>query len=71
MRHSLGCIKIEDLIGRAKRASHIRVSSMYLGERSEPHTGVFNRDFAVGMSSVVYGKTIQKNCMLKCVGGIT
>ena len=25
----------------------------------------------VGMSSIVCGKTIQKNCMLKCVGGIT
>ena len=25
----------------------------------------------VGMSSIVYGKTIQKNCMLKCVGRIT
>ena len=25
----------------------------------------------VGMSSIVYGKTIQKNRMLKCVGGIT
>ena len=23
------------------------------------------------MSSIVYGKTIQKNCMLKCVGGNT
>ena len=23
------------------------------------------------MSSIVYGKTIQKNGMLKCVGGIT
>ena len=25
----------------------------------------------IGMSSIVYGKTIQKNRMLKCVGGIT
>ena len=25
----------------------------------------------VCMSSIVYGKTIQKNRMLKCVGGIT
>ena len=25
----------------------------------------------VDMSSIVYGKTIQKNRMLKCVGGIT
>ena len=37
-----------------------------LGERSEPHTGVFNRDFAwyiyVGMSVV---------CQINCVGGIT
>ena len=24
----------------------------------------------VGMSSIVYGKTIQNNRMLKCVGGI-
>ena len=33
-----------------------------LGERSEPHTGVFNRDF--GMSVYVCR-------VLKCVGGIT
>ena len=25
----------------------------------------------VDMSSIVYGKTIQKKCMLKCIGGIT
>ena len=33
-----------------------------LGERSEPHTGVFNRDIVVGMSVV---------CQINCVGGIT
>ena len=39
------------VIGRAKRAPHwgcsIEISrDILLGERSEPHTGVFNRDFA-------------------------
>ena len=31
-----------------------------LGERSEPHTGVFNRDFGMYVCLVI-----------KCVGGIT
>ena len=32
-----------------------------MGERSEPHSGVFNRDFtSVGLSTIVYGKPIQK-----------
>ena len=40
------------VIGRAKRAPHwagvqSRFRVILLGERSEPHTGVFNRDFAL------------------------
>ena len=48
------------IIGQAKRA---------------PHWGVQSRFrviyMYVCMSSIVHGKKIQKNCMLKCVGGIT
>ena len=52
------------LIGRAKRAPHWGVQSRF-------------RDIyryicmSVGLSTIVYGKPIQKNGMPKCVGGNT
>ena len=49
-------------IGRAKRAPHWGVQSRFR---------VIYIYIYVCMSSIVYGKTIQKNRMLKCVGGIT
>ena len=48
-----------------------------LGERSEPCSIEISRDIYmyvcmyVGISSIVYGNTIQKNRMQKCVDGIT
>ena len=32
---------------------------------------VYNMCMSVGLSTIVYGKPIQKNGMPKCVGGIT
>ena len=61
------------LIGeRAKRARHSLVCSienrgLLLGERSEPHTGVFNRDFAW---YIIYVH-VSVVCQINCVGGIT
>ena len=39
-----------------------------LGERSEPHTGVFNRDFAWYVGRYVCMSVV---CQINCVGGIT
>ena len=71
------------IIKKINQACKRYVTTKLLGERNESHTGVFLRFrviytvyvyvccMYVGMSSIVYGKTIQKNCMLKRGGGIT
>ena len=57
-------IDITHFIGRAKRAPHwavqsrIRVIYIYIC-------------MSICMSTIVYGKHIQKICMLKCVGRVT
>ena len=48
------------LIGRAKQVPHWAVQSRF-----------YMVYIHICMSTIVYGKPIQKNCILKCVGRIT
>ena len=52
----------DNIYGRAKRAPHWAVQSRFC---------VIYTYIYIRMSMIVYGKTIQKNRMLKCMGGIT
>ena len=58
-------IQVVNLIGQAKRAPHWAVQSRF---RVILYISVY---VSVCMSTIVYGKPIQNNCMPKCVGRIT
>ena len=45
------------------------MSKCLLGERSEPHTGVFNRDFVFYCRYVVCRMSVV--CQINCIGGMT